>query len=106
MCFVGLVFTDDPIAICCLLLRGRIYSRGYGAQFQPAVDRDIDDVSLILLPMARRLCAARRVGLYGVLGFAFLYYLATIELARYLGANRLRLLLATEPFARGAEFPI
>ena len=52
MCFVGFAVHRRPI--CHLLLnhpRGRIYGRNYGAQLQPAVDRN-SQVSSILLPIA------------------------------------------------------
>src|SRR5208282_3176166 len=59
----------------------------------------ITQVSSILLPIA--LGSALRSGLVymALSAIIFLYYLATVELARYLGANRLRLLLTTGQLA-------
>ena len=95
MCFVGFMFIDDPF---CQLLLG-IYAVGFTAGTTARSSSRawiaITQVSLILLPIT--LGSAFRGGLVYVAlsGFIFLYYLTTIELARYLGANRLRLLLAT-----------
>jgi diguanylate cyclase (GGDEF)-like protein len=95
MCFVGLVFIDDPL---CQLLLGT-YAVGFTAGTTARVSSRpwiaITEVSLILLPIT--LASAFRGGLIymALSGLSFLYYLATVELARYLGANRLRLLLAT-----------
>ena len=95
-CFVGLVFIDDPL---CQLLLGT-YAVGFTAGTTARISSRpwiaITQVSLILLPIIVA-SAFRGVLVYMALsGITFLYYLATIELARYLGANRLRLLLATE----------
>src|SRR5208282_1182101 len=59
----------------------------------------ITQVSSILLPIA--LGSALRGGLVymALSAIIFLYFLATIELARYLGANRLSLLIATRSLA-------
>jgi diguanylate cyclase (GGDEF)-like protein len=94
-CFVGLVFIDDPL---CQLLLGT-YAVGFTAGTTARISSRpwiaITQVSLILLPITLA-SAFRGVLVYMALsGITFLYYLATIELARYLGANRLRLLLAT-----------
>ena len=95
ICFVGFVFIDDPL---CQLLLG-IYAVGFTAGTTARISSRpwiaITQVSLILMPII--LASVFRGGLVymALSGFIFLYYLATIELARYLGANRLRLLLAT-----------
>jgi len=56
-------------------------------------------VSLILLPMAVGF-ALRSGSIYlALVGFTLAYYLAAVELALFLGTNRLRLLLATRSLA-------
>ena len=99
MCFVGFVFADDPF--CHLLLNTHAvgFTAGTTARNSSRPWIAITQVSLILLPIA--LGSVFRGGfVYLVLSaMVFLYYLATIELARYLGANRLRLLLATRSLA-------
>ena len=105
MCFVGFVFTDDPYCHLLLVAYAVGFTAGTTARISSRPWIAITCVSLILLPIV--LASAFRGGLVymALSGIGFLYYLATIELSRYLGANRLRLLLATEG-ARGTEFPI
>ena len=95
MCFVGLVFTDDPLCHLLLAASAAGFTTGVTARNSSRPWIAISMMSLILLPMAAGFALRAGVIYMALLGFTLLYYLATIELARYLGANRLRLLLAT-----------
>ena len=86
-----------PSAACCL--RGRIYGRNYGAHLQPAVDRNNAWFPSFCCPSPSPVRFAADWSTWRLSAITFLYYLATIELARYLGANRLRLLLTTGQLA-------
>ena len=99
MCFVGLVFTDDPFCQLLLIVHAVGFTAGTTARNSSRPWIAITQVSSILLPIA--LASALRGGLIymALSAIIFLYYLATIELARYLGANRLRLLLTTGELA-------
>jgi len=99
MCLVGLVFTDDPL--CHLLLGASAagFTAGGTARNASRPWIAIAMVSLILLPMAVGF-ALRSGSIYlALVGFTLAYYLAAVELALFLGANRLRLLLATRSLA-------
>ncbi len=94
-CFVAIAFTDDPVSHLLLIANAVGFSAGTTARNSSRPRIAVAQVSFILLPIvigsALRLDAA-----YAVLSLiAFLYYLATIEIAQYLGHNRVRLLLAT-----------
>jgi diguanylate cyclase (GGDEF)-like protein len=99
MCFVGLVFTDDPFCQLLLTVHAVGFTAGTTARSSSRPWIAITQVSSILLPIA--LGSALRSGLVymALSAIIFLYYLAAIELARYLGANRLRLLLTTGELA-------
>ena len=99
MCFVGLVFTDDPFCQLLLTVHAVGFTAGTTARNSSRPWIAITQVSSIVLPIA--LASALRGGLVymALSAIMFLYYLATIELARYLGANRLRLLLTTGELA-------
>ncbi len=90
MCFVGLVFTDDPFCQLLLTIHAVGFTAGTTARNSSRPWIAITQVSFILLPIA--LGSALRGGLVymALSAIVFLYYLATIELARYMGANRLR----------------
>ena len=99
MCLVGLVFTDDPL--CHLLLGASAagFTAGGTARNASRPWIAIAMVSLILLPMAVGF-ALRSGSIYlALVGFTLAYYLAAVELALFLGTNRLRLLLATRSLA-------
>jgi diguanylate cyclase (GGDEF)-like protein len=100
MCFVGYLFSNDPFSHLLLSIYAVGFTAGTTARTSSRPWIAIMQVSLILLPIAA--ASASRGGLVylTVSTIIFLYYLATIELARYLGANRLRLLLATEELAK------
>ncbi len=95
MGFVGLVFTDDPL--CHLLLGASAagFTAGATARNSSRPWIAIGMVSLILLPMGVGFALRDGLIYMALSGFTCAYYLATIELARYLGVNRLSLLLAT-----------
>ncbi len=95
VCFVGLVFTDDPFCQLLLIVHAVGFTAGTTARSSSRPWIAITQVSSILLPIV--LASALRGGLVymALSAIIFLYYLATIELARYLGANRLRLLVTT-----------
>ena len=99
MCIVGFVFTDDPFCQLLLVAYAVGYTAGTTARISSRPWIAITQVSLILLPVA--LGSAFRGGLVymALSGITLLYFVATIELARYLGANRLRLLLTTGQLA-------
>ena len=99
MCFVGFAFTDDPFCQLLLTTHAVGFTAGTTARNSSRPWIAITQVSCILLPIA--LASALRGGLVymALSAIVFLYYLATIELARYLGANRLRLLLTTGELA-------
>ncbi len=95
MCLVGFVFTGDPL--CHLLLGASAagFTAGATARNSSRPWIAIAMVSLILVPMAAGFALRSGLIYMALLGFTCAYYLATVELALYLGANRLRLLLAT-----------
>ena len=99
MCFVGYVFTDDPFCQLLLTTHAVGFTAGTTARTSSRPWIAITQVSSILLPVA--LASALRGGLVymALSAIIFLYFLATIELARYLGANRLSLLIATRSLA-------
>ena len=99
MCFVGFVFTDDPL--CHLLLGASAagFTTGVTARNSSRPWIAITMVSLILCPMAAGFALRDGLIYMALSGFTLLYYLGTIELARYLGANQLRLLLTTGQLA-------
>ncbi len=99
MCFVGFVFTDDPYCHLLLVTYAVGFTAGTTARISSRPWIAITCVSVILLPIV--LASAFRGGLVymALSGIGFLYYLATIELSQYLGANRLRLLLTTGQLA-------
>ncbi len=99
MCFVALLFTDDPFGQMLLTIHAVGFTAGTTARTSSRPWIAITQVSSILLPIA--LASAFRGGLvYMALStIMFLYFLATIELSRYLGTNRLRLLLTTGELA-------
>ena len=94
-CFVAFAFTDDPVSQLLLIANAVGFSAGTTSRNSSRPRIAVAQVSFILLPIvvgsALRLDAA-----YIALSLiTFLYYLATIEIAQYLGGNRVRLLLAT-----------
>ncbi len=95
MCFVVFVFTDDQLCHLLLAATAAGFTTGATARNSSRPWIAIGMVSLILLPMAAGFALRSGLIYTALLGFTLAYYLATIELARYLGANRLSLLLAT-----------
>ena len=94
-CFVGFAFTDDPVSHLLLISNAVGFSAGTTARNSSRPRIAMAQVSFILLPIV--IGSALRLGAaYTALSLiTFLYYLATIEIAQYLGGNRVRLLLAT-----------
>jgi diguanylate cyclase (GGDEF)-like protein len=103
MCFMALVFTDEPIGHLLLVANAVGFTGGTTARNSSRPPIAVAQVSFVLLPIA--VGSALRPGLSYVLlsALTLLYYLATIEIAQYLGGNRLRLLLATEEKSRLAR---
>jgi diguanylate cyclase (GGDEF)-like protein len=95
LCFVAFAFTDDPISHLLLNANSVGYTAGATARNSSRPRIAVAQLSLILLPIT--IGSALRLGsAYAVLSvITFLYYLAAIEIAQYLGGHRLRLLLTT-----------
>ena len=95
LCFVAFAFTDDPISHLLLNANSVGYTAGATARNSSRPRIAVAQLSLILLPII--IGSALRLGsAYAVLSvITFLYYLAAIEIAQYLGGHRLRLLLTT-----------
>jgi diguanylate cyclase (GGDEF)-like protein len=93
--FVAYLFTDDPVSFLLITANAAGYAAGATARGSSRPATAIAQLVAMLLPVA--VAAALRVQLaYGVLSVITLLYLAgSIQLTRYLGANRLRLLLTT-----------
>jgi len=93
-CFVAFAFTDDPVSHLLLISNAIGFSAGTTARNSSRPRIAVAQVSFILLPIV--IGSALRPGAaYTALSLiTFLYYLATIEIAQYLGGNRVRLLLA------------
>jgi len=93
-CFVAFAFTDDPVSHLLLISNAIGFSAGTTARNSSRPRIAVAQVSFILLPIV--IGSALRPGAaYTALTLiTFLYYLATIEIAQYLGGNRVRLLLA------------
>jgi diguanylate cyclase (GGDEF)-like protein len=93
--FVAYVFTDD--AVSCLLITANSagYAAGAMARNSSRPRIAIAQVAMLLVPIA--LGTSLRLQLaYAVLSvIALLYLVSSIEIVRYLSANRLRLLLTT-----------
>ena len=98
MCFVGFVFTNDPLCHLLFVAYAVGFTAGTTARTSSRPWIAITQVSSILFPII--VASTLRGGLVymALSAITFLYYLATIELSRYLGANRLRLLLTTVRF--------
>ena len=99
ICFFSFAFTDDLSGHLLVSFYAVGFTAGTTARSSSRPWIAIGQVSLILLPIV--LASALRGGMIYITlsAIAFLYYVATIELARFLGANRLRLLLATQELA-------
>jgi diguanylate cyclase (GGDEF)-like protein len=93
--FVAYLFTDDPVSFLLITANAAGYAAGATARGSSRPATAIAQLVAMLLPVA--VAAALRVQLaYAVLSVITLLYLAgSIQLTRYLGANRLRLLLTT-----------
>jgi PAS domain-containing protein len=95
MCFVVFAFIDDPLSQLLLNTNAIGFAAGTSARNSSRPLIAITQLSFTLLPIAAGF-ALRLAPLYGVLSaITLLYYLAMVEIARYLGGNRLRLLLTT-----------
>ena len=95
LCFIAFAFTDDPVSHLLLNATAVGYTAGATARNSSRPRIAIVQLSFILLPIT--IGSALHLGsAYIVLSaITFLYYLATIEIAQYLGRQRLRLLLTT-----------
>ena len=103
MCFVGFVFTDDPISHLLLSTNAIGYTAGATSRNSSRPRIAMAQLSLILLPFIAG-AALRLDTPYVVLsGLTFLYYLAAIEIVQYLGVHRLRLLTTTREKAELAQ---
>ena len=93
--FVAYLFTDDPVSFLLITANAAGYAAGATARGSSRPASAIAQLVAMLLPVA--VGAALRVQpAYAVLSLITLLYLAgSIQLTRYLGANRLRLLLTT-----------
>jgi diguanylate cyclase (GGDEF)-like protein len=95
MCLVALAFTDDPVGHLLLLSNAAGFTAGTTARNSSRPRIAIAQVSFIMLPITIG-SALRLEPTYAVLSvISFLFLLAAIEIAQYLGGNRLRLLLTT-----------
>ena len=94
-CFVAFAFFDDPVSHLILNSNAVGFAAGTTARNSSRPWIAVTQISCILLPIT--LGFAFRVNpVYAALSAVmFLYYLAMIEIARYLAGNRLRLLLIT-----------
>ena len=94
-CFVVFAFTDDPVSHLLLNATSVGYTAGVTARNSSRPRVAVAQLSLILLPIAIG-SALRGDTAYAVLSaVTLLYYLATIEIVRFLARYRLRLLLTT-----------
>jgi diguanylate cyclase (GGDEF)-like protein len=93
--FVAYVFTDDPVSY--LLITASAAGYGAGAMARNSSRPKIAVAQLVALLVPIAVGTALRMQLaYAVLSvIAILYLLSSIEVVRYLGASRLRLLLTT-----------
>jgi diguanylate cyclase (GGDEF)-like protein len=93
--FVAYVFTDDVVSCLLITANSAGYAAGAMARNSSRPWIAIAQVAALLLPIA--VGTALRMQLaYAVLSVIALLYLgSSIEIVRYLGANRLRLLLTT-----------
>ena len=103
MNFVAYVFTDDPVS--CLLITANAAGYAAGAMARNSSRPQIAIAQLVALLLPIALGTALRLQLaYAVLSvIAVLYLISSIEVVRYLGANRLRLLSTTREKAALAE---
>jgi diguanylate cyclase (GGDEF)-like protein len=103
MNFVAYVFTDDPVS--CLLITANAAGYAAGAMARNSSRPQIAIAQLIALLLPIALGTALRLQLaYAVLSvIAVLYLISSIEVVRYLGANRLRLLSTTREKATLAQ---
>jgi diguanylate cyclase (GGDEF)-like protein len=101
--FVAYVFTDDPVS--CLLITANAAGYAAGAMARNSSRPQIAVAQLIALLLPIALGTALRLQLaYAALSvIAVLYLISSIEVVRYLGANRLRLLSTTREKAALAQ---
>ncbi len=94
LCFIVFALADDPLSQLLLNANAVGYTAGVTARNSSRPRIALAQLSLILLPIT--IGSALRGGLaYTALSaITLLYYLATIEITRYLGQNRFQLLLA------------
>jgi diguanylate cyclase (GGDEF)-like protein len=92
---VAYVFTDDPVSYLLITANTAGYAAGAMARNSSRPQIAVAQLVALLLPIA--VGTALRLQLaYAVLSvIALLYLVSSIEVVRYLGANRLRLLLTT-----------
>ena len=93
--FVAYVFTDDPVSFLLITANTAGYAAGAMARNSSRPQIAVAQLVALLLPIA--VGTALRLQLaYAVLSvISLLYLISSIEVVRYLGANRLRLLLTT-----------
>ena len=94
LCFIVFACADDALSALLLNANAVGYTAGVAARNSSRPRIALAQLSLILLPIT--IGSALRGGFaYAVLSMiTFLYYLATIEITRYLSQNRSQLLLA------------
>ena len=93
--FVAYVFTDDPVSYLLITANTAGYAAGAMARNSSRPQIAIAQLVALLLPIAAG-TALRLQPAYAVLSLiALLYLVSSIEIVRYLGANRLRVLLTT-----------
>ncbi len=96
MCFVAFAFADDPISYLLLNSNAAAVAAGTTARTSSRPRVAVAQLSLILLPIA--IGSALHGGFaYSVLSvITFLYYFGGVEIAQYLGGQRLRLIMTTQ----------
>jgi PAS domain-containing protein len=95
MAFIACVFTDDPVSFLLIAMNVVGYSSGATARNAGRPPIAIAQILMLLVPTA--IGTALRGQLpYAILSLnTLLYLISSIEIVRYLGANRLRLWMAT-----------
>jgi diguanylate cyclase (GGDEF)-like protein len=93
--FVAYVFTDDPVSYLLITANAAGYAAGAMAHNSSRPQIATAQLVALLLPIAVG-TALRLQPAYAVLSvIALLHLISSIEIVRYLGANRVRLLLTT-----------
>jgi diguanylate cyclase (GGDEF)-like protein len=101
--FAAFVFTDDPVSFLLITANGAGYAAGATARNASRPRIALAQLVVLMVPVIIG-TLLRREPAYVALSFITLLYLAaSIEIVRYLGANRLRLLSTTREKAALAD---